>query len=116
MTEFKSGFITVIGRTNVGKSSIINKLVGEKVSAIANKPQTTRKVIKGIVNSEKSQIVFVDTPGLHHPKSKLGETMVSSAIQAIPDADVVLCVIDATEKDIDNETIVKIQDAKKKTI
>ena len=76
MEEFKSGFVTVIGRTNVGKSSIINSLVGEKVSAIANKPQTTRTRIKGIINRENLQIIILDTPGIHKPKSKLGNTMV----------------------------------------
>ena len=73
--KFKSGFVTVIGRTNVGKSSIINALVREKVSAIANKPQTTRKIIRGILNSETSQIIFIDTPGIHNADSKLGQVM-----------------------------------------
>ena len=76
MEKFKSGFVTVIGRTNVGKSSIINLLVGEKISAITNKPQTTRKVIKGIINNKNSQIIIIDTPGIHKPKSKLSETMI----------------------------------------
>lgn len=116
MEEFKSGFVTVVGKTNVGKSSIINKLVGEKVSAIANKPQTTRKVIKGIVNSDKSQIIFVDTPGIHKPKSKLGNTMVESAMGTITDADVIVYVIDATDKDIDNEMIEKIKKTNKPTL
>ena len=71
MEEFKSGFVTIIGRTNVGKSTLINLLVGEKVAAIANKVQTTRNAIKGIVNRENSQIVFTDTPGIHKPKHKL---------------------------------------------
>ena len=66
--EFKSGFVTLIGRTNVGKSTLLNLLVGEKVAAIANKVQTTRTAIKGIVNRKKSQIVFIDTPGIHKPK------------------------------------------------
>ena len=101
MEEFKSGFVTVIGRTNVGKSSIINSLVGEKVSAIANKPQTTRTRIKGIINRENLQIIILDTPGIHKPKSKLGNTMVENAISSIPDVDIVLYVIDAKEKKID---------------
>ena len=70
MEEFKSGFVAVVGKTNVGKSSIINRLVGEKISAIANKPQTTRTRIKGIINRKNSQIIIIDTPGLHKPKSK----------------------------------------------
>lgn len=116
MEEFKSGFVTVIGRTNVGKSSIINSLVGEKVSAIANKPQTTRTRIKGIINRENLQIIILDTPGIHKPKSKLGNTMVENAISSIPDVDIVLYVIDAKEKRIDEKTIEKIKQSNKKTI
>ena len=103
MENFKSGFVAVIGKTNVGKSSIINRLVGEKVSAIANKPQTTRTRIKGIVNRPNSQIIFLDTPGLHKSKSKLGNVMVENAIASILEADIVLYVIDASEyKNINN--------------
>lgn len=116
MEEFKSGFVTVIGRTNVGKSSIINSLVGEKVSAIANKPQTTRTRIKGIINRENLQIIILDTPGIHKPKSKLGNTMVENAISSIPDVDIVLYVIDAKERRIDEKTIEKIKESNKKTI
>ncbi len=116
MEEFKSGFVTVIGRTNVGKSSIINALVGEKVSAITNKPQTTRKVVKGIINRENSQIIIVDTPGLHKPKSKLGNVMIESAFSSIPDVDVVLFVIDASDSRKDENTIEKIRESKKPTI
>ena len=116
MENFKSGFVTVIGNTNVGKSSIINKLVGEKVSAIANKPQTTRTRIRGIINRENLQIVILDTPGLHKPKSKLGNMMIENAIASIPDVDVVLYVIDVTQKSINKEIIEKIKNSNKKTI
>ena len=116
MEEFKSGFVTVIGRTNVGKSSIINELVGEKISAITNKPQTTRKVIKGIINREKSQIIIIDTPGIHKPKSKLGNVMIESAIGSIPNVDVVVYVIEADMPRIDEKTIEKLKEAKKPTI
>ena len=116
MKEFKSGFVTVIGRTNVGKSSIINLLVGEKVSAITNKPQTTRKVIKGIINRENSQIIIIDTPGIHKPKSKLGSVMVEEAISSIPDVDVILYVIDSSKPREDKETLEKIKNANKPTI
>ncbi len=116
MEGFKSGFVTVIGRTNVGKSSIINTLVGEKISAITNKPQTTRKNIKGIINRENSQIIIIDTPGIHKPKSKLGNVMVESAISSIPDVDVVLYVIEADAQRIDEDTIEKIKQAGKPTI
>ncbi len=116
MEEFKSGFVTVIGRTNVGKSSIINELVGEKISAITNKPQTTRKNIRGIINRENSQIIIIDTPGIHKPKSKLGNAMIESAIGSIPDVDIVLYVIDATNPKVDEETLEKIKNSKKTTI
>ena len=116
MENFKSGFVTIIGRTNVGKSSIINSLVGEKVSAIANKPQTTRKNVKAIINRENSQIIIIDTPGSHKPKSKLGNIMVESAIGSIPDVDIVVYVIDAENPRVDEATLDKIRQANKKTI
>ena len=116
MEKFKSGFVAVIGKTNVGKSSIINRLVGEKVSAIANKPQTTRTRIKGIVNRPNSQIIFLDTPGLHKSKSKLGNVMIKNAIESIPEADIVLYVIDASKSSIDEKIMDKIKEANKKTI
>ena len=74
--EFKSGFVAMLGRTNVGKSTLVNLLVGEKVAATANKVQTTRTAIRGIANRENSQIIFIDTPGIHKPKTKLNETMI----------------------------------------
>ena len=114
--EFKSGFVTVVGRTNVGKSSLINKLVGEKVSAVANKSQTTRKNIRAILNTENAQIIFIDTPGIHKPKSKLSNVMVESAISSIPDVDLVLYVIEATSKRIDENTLNKIIESRKKAI
>ena len=114
--EFKSGFVTVVGRTNVGKSSLINKLVGEKVSAVANKSQTTRKNIRAILNTENAQIIFIDTPGIHKPKSKLSNVMVESAIGSIPDVDLVLYVIEATSKRIDQNTLNKIIESHKKAI
>ena len=98
--EFKSGFVSIIGRTNVGKSTILNALVGEKVAAVANKTQTTRTAIKGIVNRENSQIIFTDTPGIHKPKSKLSETMIDTAFTFIGDSDIVLFVIDGTSNEI----------------
>ena len=116
MESFKSGFVTIIGRTNVGKSSIINSLVGEKVSAIANKPQTTRKNVKAIINRENLQIIIIDTPGIHKPKSKLGNIMVESAIGSIPDVDIVVYVIDAENPRVDEATLDKIRQANKKTI
>ena len=116
---FKSGFVSILGRTNVGKSSIINSLVGEKVAAIANKPQTTRTVIRAIVNKPNSQIIFIDTPGIHKPKSKLGDIMVENAFEVAKDVDVVVLVIEATSDEIgkgDRLILDKIKEAKKRTI
>ena len=117
--KFKSGFVSMVGRTNVGKSSIINALVGEKVAAIANKPQTTRNAIRAIVNRENLQIIFIDTPGIHKPKSKLGNAMVETAFGTIGDVDVILFVIEATSDEIgkgDRIILDKIKEAKRKTI
>lgn len=119
MEEFKSGFVSLIGRTNVGKSTLVNLLVGEKVAAIANKVQTTRTAIKGIVNRDNSQIIFVDTPGIHKPKTKLNETMVETSFTSLADSDVVLFLIEATSEDIgrgDSRILEKIKEANKKTI
>lgn len=119
MSEFKSGFVAIVGRTNVGKSTLINNLVGEKIAAMANKVQTTRTAIKGIVNRENSQIIFIDTPGIHKPKTKLNQTMVETSFATIPDSDVVLFLIEATSDDIgpgDRMILEKIKEAKRKTI
>ena len=119
MAEFKSGFVTLIGRTNVGKSTLLNLLVGEKVAAIANKVQTTRTAIKGIVNRPNSQIIFTDTPGIHKPKHKLNETMNETSFASILDADVLLFLIEATSEEIgkgDRLILEKIKEAKRKTI
>ena len=119
MQKFKSGFVTIIGRTNVGKSTLINLLVGEKVSAIANKVQTTRTAIKGIVNRENSQIIFIDTPGIHKPKHKLNEQMVETSFLELKDADLILFLVEATSKEIgkgDRIILDKIIESKKKAI
>lgn len=119
MEEFKSGFVTIIGRTNVGKSTLINLLVGEKIAAIANKVQTTRTAIRGIVNRENSQIIFTDTPGIHKPKHKLNETMIETSFSSIPDCDMILFLIEATSEDIgrgDRIILDKIKESKRKTI
>ena len=100
MAEFKSGFVAMLGRTNVGKSTLVNLLVGEKVAATANKVQTTRTAIKGIVNRENSQIIFIDTPGIHKPRTKLNETMIETSFGVINEIDLILFVIEATSKEI----------------
>lgn len=119
MEKFKSGFVAIVGRTNVGKSSILNDMVGQKVAVVVNKPQTTRTAIKAIVNRENSQIIFTDTPGIHKPKSKLGNTMNDTAWGSIPDADVLLFVVEATSDGIgkgDQMILDKIKAAKANTI
>lgn len=119
MEKFKSGFVAIVGRTNVGKSSILNDMVGQKVAVVVNKPQTTRTAIKAIVNRENSQIIFTDTPGIHKPKSKLGNTMNETAWDSILDADVLLFVVEATSDGIgkgDQMILDKIKEAKANTI
>ena len=92
--RFRSGFVAILGRPNVGKSSLMNRFVGEKVAIISNHPQTTRNKLLGVATGEDWQIVFVDTPGLHKPRTKLGEFMVKSAEDAKEGVDAVLCVVD----------------------
>ncbi len=119
MENFKSGFVAILGRTNVGKSTLLNSLIGEKIAIMANKPQTTRTQIKGILNRENSQIIFLDTPGIHKPKTKLSNIMVQTAFESAKDVDLVLFIIEATSKDIgkgDRLILEKIKEAKKKTI
>ena len=119
MEKFKSGFVSIIGRTNVGKSTLINNLVGEKVAITANKNQTTRTAIKAIVNRENSQIIFIDTPGIHKPKTKLGETMNETAWGTIPETDITLFIVEATSNKIgkgDSLIIEKLKEKKTKTI
>ena len=100
MENFKSGFVSLVGRTNVGKSTLLNALVKEKVAITANKTQTTRTAIKAILNDENYQIIITDTPGIHRPKTKLGETMVNTAFTVFSEVDVILFLIEAESKDI----------------
>ena len=93
----KSGFVTIIGRPNVGKSTLLNKILGQKIVIATDKAQTTRKRIKGILTNEKGQIVFVDTPGVHKPLNKLGEFLLDEAKVAVPDSDVILFLVDGSE-------------------
>lgn len=94
----KSGFVSIVGRPNVGKSTLINHLIGKKVAITSNKPQTTRNIIQGIYNDQDTQIVFVDTPGIHKPKHKLGKALNRQAYYSISDVDVVLFLVDVSEK------------------
>ena len=93
---FHSGFVTLIGRPNVGKSTLLNHLLGEKVSIVSDKPQTTRRQIRGVLNQPGSQIVFVDTPGIHKPRTLMGERLNDAALEAVSDVDVVCMMVDAT--------------------
>lgn len=94
--SFKSGFVTIVGRTNVGKSTLLNKIIGQKIVITSDKPQTTRQQLKGVFTNEEGQIVFIDTPGVHKPKYKLGEFLIEETKTAIPDADVVLFLVDGS--------------------
>ena len=95
-SSHRSGFVAVIGRPNVGKSTLMNRAVGQKIAIVSSKPQTTRRRILGILSREDAQIIFVDTPGLHKPRHDLGRAMVATATNAIPDADVVLFIVDVS--------------------
>lgn len=119
MEEFKSGFVTLVGRTNVGKSTLLNSLAKEKVAITANKVQTTRTAIKAILNDDKYQIIVTDTPGIHRPKTKLGETMVDTAFTMFSEVDVILFLIEATSDEIgrgDRRILDKIIESKKPCI
>jgi GTPase len=98
MTMFKSGFVTMVGRPNVGKSTLTNLLIGEKISIISDKPQTTRNKIQSVLTKEDYQIVFLDTPGIHKPKHKLGEYMVDMATSTLREVDVVIFVVDESKE------------------
>lgn len=119
MEKFKSGFVSLIGKTNSGKSTLLNSLVGEKVAITTYKTQTTRTAIKAIINRENSQIIITDTPGIHKGKSKLSKTMIDTAYTMIGEVDCILFLVDGTEKNVssENEQILeKIRVAKKPTI
>ena len=92
--NFKSGFATLIGRPNVGKSTLMNQLIGQKIAITSNKPQTTRNRIQTVLTTEEGQIVFVDTPGIHKAKNKLGEYMVNIAERSLNEVDVVLWLVE----------------------
>jgi GTPase len=95
--EFRSGFVSLVGRPNVGKSTLLNRILGHKVAIVSDKPQTTRHRIQGVLNRPDAQAVFVDTPGIHKPRTALGERLNVAAESAIGDVDVVVLVLDATQ-------------------
>jgi GTP-binding protein Era len=95
--EFHSGFVTIVGRPNVGKSTLLNRILGQKVSIVSNKPQTTRTQVRGVLTRPDSQIVFIDTPGIHKPKTALGSRLNDTAHSAVGDVDLVVFMIDASK-------------------
>ena len=101
--NFKSGYVGIIGRPNVGKSTLLNKLIGQKIAIISPKPQTTRGKILAIMTDDDSQVVFLDTPGFHKPKNKLGENMIKAVSDTIADVDVLLMVVEPTPSVTNNE-------------
>lgn len=107
--EFKSGFVTIVGLPNVGKSTLLNALAGQKIAIISDKPQTTRGKILAVYNDEDSQIVFIDTPGLHKPKSRLGEIMMRAVDESARDADIVVMVADATTPPSEREKSIAVE-------
>ena len=111
--EFHSGFATIVGRPNVGKSTLLNTLVGEKVAIVSNRPQTTRNRVMGVMGGEMSQIVFVDTPGMHTPRTKLGEFMVKSIEEAMEGIDALLVLVDVTAIGPHDRSIVEQMSKKK---
>lgn len=95
--EFKSGFISIIGRPNVGKSTFLNRVIGQKIAIMSDKPQTTRNKVQGVLTTDEAQMVFIDTPGIHKPKHKLGDFMIKLAINTFKEVDIILFMINAEE-------------------
>ncbi len=116
---FRSGFITVIGKPNAGKSTIINRLVGEKVAITSPKPQTTRSNLRAVITKNDHQMIFIDTPGIHTPKNRLGQYMVNSAASTFSEVDIIVMVCDATDRslsDIDSRIIEKLRSERSKPV
>ena len=115
---FKSGFISIIGRSNVGKSTFLNKVIGERISIVSSRPQTTRNNIKFIYTDDKMQCIFIDTPGIQKPKNKLGEFMLESATSAFKDVDIITYIVDNSGVIGENENYIisKLKEEKKPII
>ena len=117
--KFKSGFVSLVGRTNVGKSTLLNRLIGEKVAIATSKPQTTRTAIKAIVNGDNYQIIITDTPGIHKPKTKLSKTMIDTAFKMFSEVDAIIFLIEATSENIgmgDSRILEKIKESNRPCI
>src|SRR6478609_10098109 len=95
--EFKSGFVSIIGRPNVGKSTFLNRVIGQKIAIMSDKPQTTRNKVQGVLTLNDAQLIFIDTPGIHKPKHKLGDFMMKVAQNTLKEVDLILFMINATE-------------------
>ncbi|HBL5613476.1 TPA: GTPase Era, partial [Listeria monocytogenes] len=93
---FKSGFVAIVGRPNVGKSTLLNHIIGQKIAIMSDKAQTTRNKVQGVYTTDESQIIFIDTPGIHKPKHKLGDFMVKIALNTFQEVDLIYFVIDAS--------------------
>ncbi len=106
--EFRSGFVSIIGRPNVGKSTLLNSILGEKVSIVTPKPQTTRNRIRGIKTLPAEQIIFIDTPGIHKPRHKLGDTMVKTALEAFKEVDIILFMLEPHDPGKGDKFIIKL--------
>ncbi|MDU3124523.1 MAG: GTPase Era, partial [Finegoldia magna] len=108
---FKSGFVSVIGRSNVGKSTLLNRILGEKLTIISDKPQTTRNKIQLIYTDENMQAIFLDTPGIQTPKNKLGDYMLKVSMSTLNEVDVITYIVDTTEEigKLDSEIIKKLK-------
>ena len=104
--KFRSGFVALIGRPNVGKSTMLNALVGQKIAIMSHRPQTTRNQIRGVLTTDEAQVVFIDTPGIHKPKHRLGEFMVETAESTLKEVDVICWVCDATEPNHSGDTLI----------
>ena len=113
--KFYSGFVSLVGRPNVGKSTLMNRLIGEKIAIISNKPQTTRNRVQSILTKDDFQIVFIDTPGIHKPRHKLGEYMVKSAETTLNEVDAVLMLIEPTDKILEADRLIIEKFAKVKS-
>lgn len=106
--KFRSGYVSIVGKPNVGKSTLLNSLIGEKIAIVSPKPQTTRDRITGILNLSDAQIIFVDTPGIHKPRHKLGEAMVREAKEAIKEVDLILFMVEPEPPDIGDRLIIDL--------